>query len=551
MALEKERVLLVEDDPEISDLISRQALRPMGFQVYVVEDASTAISKAVSISPDVIIVNLNLPGLSGKDLLVALSSQGVGAPVIVIAEEDMDQDVIQAFRLGASDYIQWPLREAEVVSAVERAIRHVRASKEREHHSKRLEKTNRNLKQRVKELTTIYAMGKAVTSITDQRLLFLKIMEGAVYVSEADRGWLLLRKDDSKTYILRAYKNMPKSISSKINKPWDDGISSLVAISGETLSLHGKPVSRFKMAHLGQAVMVAPIRVQEEVIGLLVVVRKQAVPFTDSQRTLLEAVADYASISLVNARLFNMLERRALSLQDAVENAQEGERVKSEIMRRVNQEMRAPLISAVGSIDMLLHGKPDTLPDDIHETIEQVEENLNQLTRIAEAMNSLEQANQLSGLASTNLCDLVRQSVNRHKDQAEDLKVDLDFKYEKDPILGFVDSQKIVQVIDTFISNALKFSQRHQSVEIFIGRHPNRLPMVMVKDHGQGIPHAEHERIFDPFYQTNGEPYRKFSGLGIGLAMAKEIITAHGGELWFDSSPGTGSTFTFTVQNPG
>ncbi len=212
MAVSEERILLVESDPEISDLISRQALKPLGYQVRVVGDATMAIREAIQISPDVVMVNMNLPGLSGKDLMVALSSQGIETPVIVIAEEGMEGDVIQAFRLGASDYLTWPVREAEVVSAVERALGQVRARHERERLSQQLEKTNSELQRRVRELTTIFGIGKAVTSITDRRMLFDKLIDGGVFVAGAEKGWLLLRHGESKVFTLNACKNMPKSI---------------------------------------------------------------------------------------------------------------------------------------------------------------------------------------------------------------------------------------------------------------------------------------------------------------------------------------------------
>ncbi len=121
-----ERILLVENDPDISDLIARQALKPLGYQVDVVADAGSAIKKALQTPPDLVIANLNLPGLSGKDLLVALSSQGVHTPLMIIAEKGQEQDVIQAFRLGAADILLWPARDAEVVSAVERVLTQVR-----------------------------------------------------------------------------------------------------------------------------------------------------------------------------------------------------------------------------------------------------------------------------------------------------------------------------------------------------------------------------------------------------------------------------------------
>ena len=117
-----EHILLVENDPDISDLIAHQALIPLGYQVDIVADSGSAVKKALQTPPDLVIANLNLPGLSGKDLIVALSAQGSAAPLIIIAEKGQEQDVIQAFRLGATDVLFWPSRDAEVVSVVERVL---------------------------------------------------------------------------------------------------------------------------------------------------------------------------------------------------------------------------------------------------------------------------------------------------------------------------------------------------------------------------------------------------------------------------------------------
>jgi two-component system, NtrC family, sensor kinase len=357
MMSSRERVLLVENDPEISDLIARQTLQAVGYQVQVSRSASQAIQSAPQFSPDIIITNMNLPDLSGKDLLVALNSQGVIAPVIVIAYKGMEGDLVQAFRLGATDYLLWPMREAEVVAAVERVLKQVRARRERESLARQLKQTNDELQQRVRELTTIFAIGKAVTSITNQRELFEKVVEGAVYVSEADCGWLLLREEHNKVFRLVAQRNLPKSITSKINQPWDDGISSLVALSGETLSISGEPITRFKISQIGQSALVVPVKLRKEVVGLLVVVRKTSNPFSPSNRTLLEAVADYASISLVNAQLFRVLEERARSLQQAAEAAQANERKKAELIASLQNELVKPLAEVTQTIDQMVVGE--------------------------------------------------------------------------------------------------------------------------------------------------------------------------------------------------
>lgn len=322
MIIPNERILLVENDPQLIDLIYHQTLDPMGYRVKVVGAASAAIQEAVKFPPDLIIANLNLSGLSGKDLIVALSSQGAEVPVIVLAKEGMERDVLQAFRLGAVDYLSWPFREAEVVSAVERLLKQVRARREREQLEYRLNQTNQELQRRVRELTTILAVGKAVTSISDQQTIFSKIVESSLHVAEADCGWFLLRKESSTDFLLSAQCNLPPSPSIKLNQVWDDGLSTLVALSGESLSIHGNPLRRFKISRLGQSALIVPVKVKREVIGILVVMRQAARPFASSNQTLLESIADYASISLVNARLFRALEEKARKLQRADENRQ-------------------------------------------------------------------------------------------------------------------------------------------------------------------------------------------------------------------------------------
>jgi DNA-binding response OmpR family regulator len=307
MATQGERILVVEGDPITSDLIARQALGDQGYEIKVVDEANAAIQEAMSFSPDVVIANLELPGLSGKDLMVALTSQNIQAPVIMIASQGQEKDVIGAFRLGASDYIGAPIREAEVVAAVERALKTVRARKEREKLSRQLQRTNQELEKRVTELTTLFGIGKAVITITDQTILFDEIIKGAVKITQADYGWLLVWNERTGEYILRAQLNLPQSLAANMGKAWDDGLSSLVAASGESFSIFGDSFERFALSKLGESALVVPAKVGKLILALLVVMRKSAQEFTASDQAMLEGVSDYAAISLVNARLFQAL----------------------------------------------------------------------------------------------------------------------------------------------------------------------------------------------------------------------------------------------------
>jgi len=372
-----EQILIVESDPDISDLIARQALKPLGYNVSVVEEAASAIKRAVQTQPDLIIANLNLPGLSGKDLLAALSSQNVSSPLVVVAEKGQEQGVIQAFRLGAVDALFWPARDAEVVRVVERALQQTREARARQKLGRQLDATHQELDTKLRQLTTMLAIGKAVISITDQRVLFDRILEGAQLVSQADIAWLMLRDDTTKTFLLRAYRNLPPAWAKKLNQPLDDGVSALVTLSGESLTIHGTPLEKFKVASLGKSAAVLPIKVQNEVIGLLVVVWKADLEPDKIVLTLLEAAADFASISLVNARLFRAIEETKGA-------AKSTEKSRNAIVESLRESIREELQVSLYPLEALLSGQPGPLTKEQEQALKTIQNSLQRLSRSGE-----------------------------------------------------------------------------------------------------------------------------------------------------------------------
>lgn len=377
MASSGDRILIVEGDPDISDLISRQALKPLGYAVDVITEAAPAIQQALQDPPALIIANLNLPGLSGKDLLAALSSRGLDSPLVVVAEKGQEQSVIQAFRLGAADVLFWPARDAEIVRVVERALQQTRETRARQRLGQQLEATRQDLERNLKELNSILAIGKAIISITDQRQLLGRILEGALQVAEADMGWLMLRDEKSKNFLLAAYRNLPTAWAKKLNQPLDDGISALVALSGEPLSIHGTPLEKFKVAALGKSAISVPIKIRTEVIGLLVVVRKADREIEGMIQNLLQAVADFASISLVHARLFRAIE-------ESGEAARMTEQSRVAIVENMRQTIRDELQTARFPLDDLLAGRSGSLNKDQRRALESVQAALDRLARSSE-----------------------------------------------------------------------------------------------------------------------------------------------------------------------
>ena len=372
-----DRILLVESDPEISDLIARQTLIPVGYSVDVAADSSVAIKQALLTPPDLIIADLNLPGLSAKDLLVALAAQGVNTPLLMIANKGQEQEIIQAFRLGAADYLLWPARDAEVLSVVERVLSRVHETRDRQRLDVKLDEVHQELQRKMQELTTIIDIGKTVVSTPDQRVLFQKIVDGALQVSKSNSAWLVIRDDTNKQFVLVSQRGLPTTWAKKLNMPLDDGISGLVALSGETLEISGEPLLKFRVASLGKSACVVPIKVQKEVIGILVVVRKDARPFEEIEQTLLEAVSDYASISLVNARLFH-------TLNSSAQTSRERGKRQNALLEALRNSVAEEVKSAAYPIELLLTGKAGNLTDIQRQALQSSRTALQRLARVLE-----------------------------------------------------------------------------------------------------------------------------------------------------------------------
>jgi GAF domain-containing protein len=162
-----------------------------------------------------------------------------------------------------------------------------------------------------------------------------------------------------------------------MNQPLEDGISSLVTLSGETLLIHGKPLEKFRVASLGKSAAVVPIKIQNEVIGLLLVLRKAERPFDRSDQTLLEAVVDYASISLVNASLFRALEQTA-------EAAHTGAKQQNALLESVRDAVREDVQAAKYPLELLQKEKVGSLTEEQRQALQTAQAALQRLTRVTE-----------------------------------------------------------------------------------------------------------------------------------------------------------------------
>jgi GAF domain-containing protein len=169
-------------------------------------------------------------------------------------------------------------------------------------------------------LTTLGSIGKSVSGLLNLEQLFARVLEAAIAMTEADHASLILRDDETNRLILRAGKNMTLAMQERVGSAINDEMASLVMTSGEPLLISGEGLKRFRVSPDIFALIYTPLTIQGKSIGVLTVGNhRKRRTFDNNMPGLLEILAGYAAIAIVNARLFTALERRARSVEQAYE----------------------------------------------------------------------------------------------------------------------------------------------------------------------------------------------------------------------------------------
>jgi signal transduction histidine kinase/DNA-binding response OmpR family regulator len=539
----RDRILIVESDPLISDLIARQALRAAGYQTYVVNDAASALARAAQMNPEVIIADLWLPGLSGKELMVSLTSQHLNTPVIILGRKGMEADVLPAFKLGASDYLLWPFKEPEVMTVVERVLKQVRERRERLRQAEEQSQANLELQMRVRELTAAFSLSKSIVSTMDPLLLNSKILNSAVQMTQADLGWFLLRSGD-RAFHMAAYANLPDIMVEPITQQSDDSIISMATVSGEPISLHGEALKRFRLSALGQSVLVVPVKEQREVIGLLVMMRQQATPFKISDQNLLSALAQYATIALSNSRSYLEAESKSTSLKQQMEHARTGEKIGDDLLYGLRHELSRSNDAARTALDRMLKDRSAQWTNDQRQALTILQDQVKVQGRVIDAL--AESAKNASGNASLDvvrLNDLVRASANAFRPAAQQNGISLSCDVPTESLCVEGIAEQLSAVLAGLISNAIQHASLAGRVTVRLEKSNEQMVHLIVADSGAGIEARRLSRIFENNNSSEPAVPRPFAGLGIRLPLAKEIVTNHQGKIWVESKPGQGANF--------
>jgi signal transduction histidine kinase len=547
MENKKEHVVLIESDPKISDVIAQQTLKPLGYQVDVFDSASLIIRDIHKISPDIIITNLHLPGISGKDILVALNSQGIEIPVIVITPKGHESDALQAIRLGAANFLTLPIREAEVVNVVEDALNQHRKRMEMDIFSQPMGQSIEEKQTILHDYSEILSIGKNIFSSSNEESLDQKLVSIAATQTNADESWLLIFNQDKGMFLLHACLNADSELHSMLNLPYENSLSSLVAASGQIISMDGEALKRFNLVGNAESILVVPIMQEQEVMGMIAVERKSKQPFTDHQKAMLGVIAEYAAILMQNSSYIQKLEKHLLHIQQSDIYHRIEADLKNDLVFQLGKEMRIYLNNLSDNLDILLNPSSKRNKPKHPDALKSIQVDADILKEIIDSLIDAQYPEKNKTLEKVDLNDLVRTTLNRYKRIAQENQTSIKSELPSQPTILTIYSSQIVRVIEGIISNAIKYNPQKAGVFIRV-EDMSDSALLMVKNQGEGISENIARNLFNKKNGVVTVESRRFGGIGISLPMMKEIISAHQGKIWIESGYGQG--FSIFVSLP-
>ncbi|MFZ0543799.1 MAG: ATP-binding protein [Candidatus Promineifilaceae bacterium] len=634
-----EKILVVDDGQHVRDFLAEYILSPQGYDVIMATNGQEGLEKALLEKPDLMIVDNQMPRMSGIEMLRALRDQQIEIPAILTTAYGSEETAVEAFRLGVRDYVIKPFDASTIKASIERALREGRLRRERDHLLNQVLDSNTKLERRVQELNTLYGIGKSVAASLDLEKVLHRVVEAAVYITNADEGFLMLLDEDRGELYVRASKNLDSAAQSMRLRVRDSLAGQVLTTNRPVVVGDEKKWEKIKTAYLARSLVYVPLTARDESIGVLSIVnRVKETKFTRRDSSVLTTLAAYATVAIRNAHLYETTDqerhkletiltqtgdpilvidsqerivlangaaqqafnldteevlgqkvdtqikndvalefikqpvdrdfhqREEITLEDGrifnasmsfiegvgrsivmqdITHLKELDKLKSEFVSVVSHDLRSPLTSILGYVQLL--ERAGELNDAQKEFVKRVHYSVDNITSLIGDLldlGRLETGLDLT-LTSCSLNEIILQVVEDVQVTLKEkrLKLILDLTENDQYVQG--DRKRLHQAYNNLVSNAIKYTPSNGKIGIRMQQKDGQV-ITQIEDTGIGIPLVDQPYIFDKFFRSE-EVKGDYQGSGLGLSIVKSVVERHNGRVWVASTPGGGTTFTVVL----
>lgn len=552
-------VILIVDDTLTNLEVLFDCLTQAGFRILVAEDGESALQKAKYALPNLILLDILMPGLDGFETCRQLKANAATAavPVIFMTALTETVDKVKGFQLGAVDYITKPFQQEEVLARVQTHLQLQRLTQQLQIQNQSLEQEVQERKRLEQKLLHQYQRSQLFAEVTlkiRQSLQLEEILPTAVTevqtILQADRVLIYrLWPDGTGSCVAEAVEPdwtvvLGRQFSEEVFPVEYQGYYR----QGQTRSMadieHGnEPMTPCMIEFMQQiqvrAKIVVPILTSNDLWGLLITHQCSGPrQWTEFEIELLQQLADQIGIALTQAQL---LEQETLQRQELARSNAELQR----FAYVASHDLQEPLRMVTSYLQLLEHRYRDRLDADAHDFIAYAVDGANRMKQLITDLLAYSRIGTHGKPFGYIDCQaILKQAIANLKVAIEEAQAVV--TYDSLPQLQ-ADATQLTQLFQNLISNAIKF-RGDRPPSVHISAEPQEEGWLFsVRDNGIGIEAEYAEKIFVIFQRLHHRT--EYPGTGLGLAICKKIVERHGGSIWIESEPKRGSTFWFTLRD--
>jgi signal transduction histidine kinase len=411
-----------------------------------------------------------------------------------------------------------------------------------------LQQTDRALQDRVTELFMLQQLDRDLNTTLDLRKVLSFTIDWMLRVCQGTAGAIVLVDENGipHTREMRGYESSfdPEEL---------DGRTRLTGLMGHVLNTGQPHVSGnvheeehyVAASYATHSQMTLPIIHKQTFIGAISIESDRFDAFDTELVEMAYRATNHAAANIANALLYQQVHEANLA--------------KSEFVSMVSHELKTPMTSMRGYVDLLLSGMTGEMSEQQRHFLETVSSNLHRMGRQIQDLTDIsriETGRMLVTLESTALSAVVSETLRTIQGLADQkgIRLRLDLPPDLPPVMA--DKERLVQVLTNLLSNACKYSPPETDVTVRFRSEQRRLqkkkakvPVVTcsVQDNGHGISEADQKLLFTKFFRAEDPKIRQAPGTGLGLSITRGIIDLHDGEIWVESKLGVGTTFHFAI----
>ncbi|MGA9347444.1 MAG: ATP-binding protein [Anaerolineae bacterium] len=494
------KILLIEDNPGDARLIREMLpeVRGAAFDVEWADRLSTGLEYLAGGGIDVVLLDLSLPDSRGLGTFARTHAQAPQVPIIVLSGLDDEGLAVKAVREGAQDYLVKGQMDSDLlVRSMRYAIERKRAEEEFKELLEKIERAKQEWEY------TADSLPELVCLVDDRGRI--------IRANRTVETWNLARVVDVKGWMVHEllHPGCTGSAACYLNSFWKGAWEE---------SLRGRP---------------AQCEAYDEFLKRHVLVQVQ--PWKDWGK----GTAIGSTVVVVR----DITERKR-----AEEAEKELMQMKDDFIANVSHQLRTPLYSLSGFLELLLKGKVED-PVVQREFLTRAAQDAHRLTALVNDLldvSRLEAGGLQFELEKVDLSALIAETLEFLQGLAGKKGISMTYIGPKTSLIVQADRHWLQQVLINVVGNAIEFSKANCPI-LVTGQVVSSHVRIEVIDQGPGIPPEALPKLFNKFYQADSAVKRAGGGTGLGLYISKQIIEAHGGQIGVESELGKGSTFFFTL----